>query len=77
MKPDASRYNDSSEYIRGLVATIKARHRLSQQATARRLGIGCTTLKDWMSGKAKHRYPDQFALECLAGVDSDDPVSLK
>jgi len=66
LKPDASRINADPEYVRGLVAQIKARHGLSQRATAKRLGIGVTSLKDWMSGKAKWRYPDQFALECLA-----------
>ena len=66
MTPDASHYNDSPEYIRGLVEQIKERHGMSQRAIAQRLGIGFTSLKDWMSGKAKHRYPDQFALEQLA-----------
>jgi len=66
MLPDASRYNPSPDYIRTLVEQIKVRHGLSQRATAQRLGIGFSSLKDWMTGKAKHRYPDQFALECLA-----------
>lgn len=66
MKPDATKYNKSPEYIRGLVEQIKENQGMSQRAIAKRLGIGFTSLKDWMAGKAGWRYPDQFALECLA-----------
>lgn len=66
MRPDARNKRDDPAYLREVVAQIKARHGLSQRATAARLGIGQTTLKDWLAGRAGWRYPDQYALERLA-----------
>lgn len=66
MIPDAANYSADPEYIRGLVEQIKKRQGLSQRAIAKQIGVGFSSLKDWLSGKAKWQYPHQFALECLA-----------
>lgn len=64
--PDASLYNSSPNYVRGLVEAAKDRHGLSQRAVADTIGAGWTSLKDWMAGKAKIPYACQFSLERLA-----------
>lgn len=64
--PDASLYNSTPDYVRGLVEAAQAQTGLSQRATAERIGAGWTSLKDWMTGKAKAPYACQFALERLA-----------
>jgi len=64
--PDASLYNSSPDYVRGLVEAAKERQGLSQRAVADTIGVGWTSLKDWMAGKAKIPYACQFSLERLA-----------
>tara|TARA_R110001606_G_scaffold399270_1_gene583263 strand:- start:1159 stop:1374 length:216 start_codon:yes stop_codon:yes gene_type:complete len=71
MIPNAENYNADPDYIRTLIEQIKERHGMSQRATAKQIGISYSSLKDWMNGKAKHRYPDQFALEALAASFTD------
>src|SRR5690554_3235364 len=66
MKPDASNYNASPEYISGLVEKIQQRHGMTQRAIARQIGVSFTSLRDWQHGRSKWRYPDQLALELLA-----------
>lgn len=66
MTPDATHYNDSPEYIAGLVAKAQEAHGLSQRAVAQQIGVSFTSLRDWQKGRSRWRYPDQYALERLA-----------
>jgi len=67
--PDATRHRPDPEYITSLVELAKQRNGLtSQDAVAKRMGVGRSTLKDWMSGVAQVGYPAQYTLERLAGV---------
>lgn len=66
--PDAKRYNSDPNYIRGLVERIGKTRGMSQRGIAAEIGVGFTSLKDWMSGHAKWPYSAQFALERLAAA---------
>ncbi|QLI49458.1 hypothetical protein vBPaeMUSP18_51 [Pseudomonas phage vB_PaeM_USP_18] len=67
--PDAKRHRPDPQYTAELVELAKQRAGLSSQAAvAERIGVGLSTLKDWKSGTASMSYPDQYALERLAGV---------
>ncbi len=68
MIPDSTQYNDSPEYIAGLVARAQEASGLTQRGVARQIGVGYTSLKDWMSGMAKISFPGLYALEKLANA---------
>lgn len=61
MKPDASQYNPSPEYLAELIGSTG----LTQGEVAAILGVTDRTLRQWLSGKRKFKYSTQFALECL------------
>lgn len=68
MRPDATRYNPSPAYLRGLLE----RAAVSQQAAARAIGISPRTMRYYLCatdspGYRPAPYPVQYALECLAG----------
>lgn len=67
MRPDATRYNPSPTYLRGLLC----RAGVSQQAAARRIGISPRTMRYYLCatdapGYRAAPYPVQYALEMLA-----------
>lgn len=62
MKPDASHYNPSPKYIRGLMLATG----LSQRAIARQIGVSDRMLRYYATGERTCTYPVQFALEQLA-----------
>lgn len=65
--PNAKKYKPDPAYITTLVEQCKANSGLSSQAAvAERIGVGRSTLKDWMSGVASPGYPGQYILEALA-----------
>lgn len=68
MIPDASRYNPSPDYIRGLIQSIP----LSQREIARRIGVSDRYIRALVAGSRECSYPIQFCLECLKeGVSHD------
>lgn len=64
MTPDANQHNPSPDYLRDLIA----RSGLSQRECARVLGIGWSTMKDYLNSShpSAAPYAVQFALEQLA-----------
>lgn len=73
--PDASNYNASPEYIRKLVEAAQQRHSLSQRKVADLIGVGRTTLMDWMAGKSRWPYHAQYALEALSRSEIKNEVA--
>ena len=70
-KPDASLHNPDPRYLRGLVD----RSGLSQRRIAELLGITDRVMRYYLSDEASTTfrpapYPVQFALECLAAIES-------
>ncbi len=61
MKPDASTYNPDPQYFRDLVLSIP----MTRVKLAARIGIHERTLRLYMSGTRRFKYPIQFALECI------------
>lgn len=61
MKPDASQYNPSPEYLAELIGSTG----LTQGEVAAILGVTDRTLRQWLSGSRKFKYSTQFALEAL------------
>ena len=65
MKPDASNYNPSRDYLLSLIQQAG----LTQRSAAQRIGVSERSMRDYLNPahKSKAPYPVQFALECLAG----------
>lgn len=61
MKPDASQYNPSPEYLAELIGSTG----LTQGELAAILGCTDRALRQWLSGSRTFDYPLQFAIECL------------
>lgn len=80
MRPDATRYNPSPAYLRGLLE----RAGVSQQAAARQIGISPRTMRYYLcrtdaSGYRPAPYPVQYALEMLSiirAAGSGSPAEL-
>ena len=64
MKPDATNFNGSPEYIRDLCAKLK-KNGISQRKAASAIGVSDRAIRAWCAGSRQYGYPDQFALECL------------
>lgn len=60
--PDQLDYSTDPALLRELIDTIKFRHGVSQRDQAEALGVGWTTMRDWLNGKAKWPKTAQFAL---------------
>ena len=74
MRPDATRYNPSPTYLRGLLA----RAGVSQQAAARAIGISPRTMRYYLTspnaaGYRPAPYAVQYALEMLALTRDTQP----
>ena len=72
MRPDATRYNPSPTYLRGLLE----RAGVSQQAAARAIGISPRTMRYYLTspesgGYREAPYTVQYALEMLALTRQD------
>lgn len=68
-EPNAANHNPDPAYVCELVERSKQRHGFGNQGqVAERIGVGLSTLKEWKSGAAAIGYPEQFTLECLAGI---------
>lgn len=59
--PDATFYDPSPEYIRGMIAAIP----LSQRAIARRIGVSDRYIRALVAGSRECSYPVQFCIEAL------------
>lgn len=71
MKPDASHHNPDPRYLRGLLEQAS----LTQRQGAQLLGITDRAMRYYLSDEASATfrpapYPVQFALECLADIES-------
>ncbi len=62
MMPDATRINQSQEYILGLLDAIP----LTQREIARRIGVSPRQLRYLVAGERPISYPIQFCLESLS-----------
>ena len=64
MKPDASLYNPSREYLLDLIE--RSGH--SQRSAAKQIGVSERSMRDYLNPvhKSKAPYPVQYCLECLA-----------
>lgn len=61
---DATHYKDAM-YIGQLVQVCCERHAKTVPELAAVIGVGTTTLRDWINGKARAPYTAQFTLEAL------------
>lgn len=67
--PNAREHNTDPKYVAELVRHCRTLHGFtSQPEVAKRIGVGVSTLKDWISGKSTIIYSAQYALEELAEV---------
>lgn len=55
-------------YIGQLVQVCCQRHARTVPEVAALIGVGTTTMRDWMNGKARAPYTAQFTLEALASA---------
>lgn len=72
--PERAHHSDDIAVLRGYVDTIKARHGVSQRDQAAALGIGWTTMRDWLNGNAKWPKSAQMVLEKWASSPTEDDV---
>ena len=73
MKPDSSRYNPDSDYLRLLLQ----RANQSQRGAAKLIGIPERTMRDFLNKKKTNSvapYAVQFALECLAMAAAEEEL---
>ena len=64
MNPDVSKHKPEPDYLRDLIKQSG----LSQRATAKRLGLGYSTLRDYLNSghPSECPYTVQYCLEALA-----------
>lgn len=78
--PAETRHTDDVAILRDYVERIKNRHGHSQRDQAAALGVGWTTMRDWLNGKARWPKSAQVALEGWAfaplAEDEDGIVAL-
>ena len=61
MKPDASQYDPSPQYMAELIESTG----LTQKAVGKVLGVNERAIRYWLTGERKFPYSAQFALEAL------------